>query len=466
MSTKDFIQDFIGNPIILPLILICFCFYIFILIGSPILKGLYKIQVVKKSITYLFVVCLFQISLIGMTLSFLDRWIRYGGTLTSYITTFSINFFCLFFLQEIGLMRINRFIGIISKNPLLIALSLIILLSPAWSEMPIVGLTASIGYLLALLITVQMAEKYTWLELDEILRIGLSVVGVLTLVSAALSPSSYFTTEPWGALIGGRKNFGILCGLITSLWLLNWLGSKKADWLSPICACFFSIFVILGNSITGLITLMACLYALFLTSSSRFLKRKESLRILSVLGPISIFVVSIFISNFPRVAIFFGKDPTFTGRTLIWEVLIEKVNNYNALLGYGYNGFWQVWRGSDSPGYNIKPDLLGDYVAPHAHNGFVEVFIQLGYLGLIIFILLFLQTSYKAVQKAYSAKGKEQRLPLLLITFLIFSNIGETFQLGMIGPNINLFILVILAIKLNPKQDRRSITAYNPYLKS
>ena len=455
MTTVDAIQDFIEDPVILVLVLVSIFCYAYLLINSSYLKGLYKSNLFKKFVIFFFITSLFPISFGGTTASFLDRWTRYGGTLMSFATNIFLSLFCLFLFEKVGLTSVNRFTKAVVENPLLIALSLAVVLSLLSSGTPFIGFTASVGFFLTLFLSSQIARKYTWTELEEILRIGLSIVCILTLVFAALSPSTYFTSEPWGGLIGGRKNLSILCSLITSLWLLHWINSRKFSIVFPLSVLFFLFFVIFGNSITGLITLIACLYSLFLTSSSRFLRRKDAQIILTILGPISIVMVLIFISNFPQIALFFGKDPTFTGRTLIWQILIEKVNLHNPLLGYGYNGFWQIWRGSDNPGYNLKPDPLGDYVAPHAHNGFLEVFVQLGYLGLAIYMVLFLYVAYRAAQNAFSARGLEQRLPLLLIVYLVTSNIGETFQLGMVGPNINLFIVVVLYIKLGNQHSEK-----------
>lgn len=464
MTIKDTIQDFFEDPVILVLVLLSILSYACFLVNSSYLKGLYKSKFFKEFVVFFFITCLFALSFGGTTASFLDRWTRYGGTLTSFATNIALSSFCLFLFEKIGLTNINVFIRTITQNPLLIALSLAVTLSVLSSSTPFIGFTASVGYFLTLFLSSLIARKYTWLELEKILRIGLSIVCLLTLLFAALSPSTYFTNEPWGGLIGGRKNLGILCSLITSLWALYWINSPKFSLLFPLSISFFLIFVIFGNSITGIITLIACLYSLFLTSSSRFLKRKDAQVILTILGPISIVMVLVFISNFPQIALFFGKDPTFTGRTLIWEILVEKVNTHNPLLGYGYNGFWQIWRGNDNPGYNLKPDPMGDYVAPHAHNGFMEVFVQLGYFGFAIYMILFLFVAYRAAQNAFAAKGIEQRLPLLLIVFLITSNIGETFQLGMIGPNINLFLLVVLYIKLGNQRKKKPVYLSNPYL--
>lgn len=464
MTARDLIQEFAEHPIIFFCLMTAVFSYAYLLAGSSYFNSFYKSNLFRRIILYFFIFNLYSLIFGGTTLSFLDRWTRYGGTILSFATNTGLSLAVMVMLAKAGLMNTARSLKVIINSPLLAVLSSIILFSIASSDTPIVGLTSVISYLLTIFISTQIAQTYSWAEFEKGIRLGLSFLALLTLLVSLLSPSNFSTNEPWGGLIGGRKYFGILCALITSQWLLYWISSQKFSYVFPLCASFFSLFVFFGNSITGLITLIACLYSLFLTSSSRFLKRKDAQLILTILGPISLILISVFVYNFPQIAIFFGKDPTFTGRTLIWQILIDKVNDKNPLLGYGYNGFWQVWRGSDSPSYNLKPDPLGDYVAPHAHNGFVEVFVQIGYLGLAIYMLLFIYVIFKAAKKAFSERGIEQRLPLLLVTFLIFSNIGETSRLGMIGPNFDLFVLVVLYVKQNNQLSQKTTHHSNPYL--
>ena len=71
-----------------------------------------------------------------------------------------------------------------------------------------------------------------------------------------------------------------------------------------------------------------------------------------------------------------GRDRTLTGRTDIWEAVIRLVPN--PLLGAGYEGFW-----------------LGDRLAKlwatfvyrpnQAHNGYLEIYLNLGWIGIFLF---------------------------------------------------------------------------------
>lgn len=78
------------------------------------------------------------------------------------------------------------------------------------------------------------------------------------------------------------------------------------------------------------------------------------------------------------IAPFLGRDSTLTGRTSdIWRPLLD-VAAQHPLFGAGFGGFWGV----------ENPDLG----VLQAHNGYLDIFIELGYLGLVLlaaFLLAF-----------------------------------------------------------------------------
>lgn len=83
-----------------------------------------------------------------------------------------------------------------------------------------------------------------------------------------------------------------------------------------------------------------------------------------------------------------GKDPTLTDRTKIWAFLLNM--HTNPLIGTGYQSFWlggrleHFWRAAGLGHLN------------EAHNGYLEVYLELGVIG-IFFLVVFLIASYRAV---------------------------------------------------------------------
>jgi len=85
----------------------------------------------------------------------------------------------------------------------------------------------------------------------------------------------------------------------------------------------------------------------------------------------------VFITDPAMVLKALGKDPSLTGRTDIWEALMREVAE-RPWTGFGYQAFW----GKDSvPAAFIRAET--QWPVPSAHNGWIDLLIQLGWPGAI-----------------------------------------------------------------------------------
>ena len=85
----------------------------------------------------------------------------------------------------------------------------------------------------------------------------------------------------------------------------------------------------------------------------------------------------VFITDPAMVLKALGKDPSLTGRTDIWEALMREVSE-RRWTGFGYQAFW----GKDSvPAAFIRAET--QWPVPSAHNGWIDLLIQLGWPGAI-----------------------------------------------------------------------------------
>ena len=72
-----------------------------------------------------------------------------------------------------------------------------------------------------------------------------------------------------------------------------------------------------------------------------------------------------------------NKSLTFTGRTYIWDFVLNIIRD-SWFLGFG--------RGTDIIGQNFS-------YASEAHNGFLEVLLYTGAIGLIFFVMILLKVA-------------------------------------------------------------------------
>jgi O-antigen ligase len=83
-----------------------------------------------------------------------------------------------------------------------------------------------------------------------------------------------------------------------------------------------------------------------------------------------------------------GKDPSLTGRTQIWGMVLAM--HTNPWIGTGFESFWL------GPRLNQMRNALPNFPINEAHNGYLEIYLNLGWAG-ICFIALLLATAYKRV---------------------------------------------------------------------
>jgi len=129
----------------------------------------------------------------------------------------------------------------------------------------------------------------------------------------------------------------------------------------------------------------------------------------------------------------FGKDMTFTGRTLIWDEAIRLMDR--PLLGIGFYEFWYTPRAA------ILYENLGDLIhVKTVHNGFVEVYLDGGQVGLVFLGVLLIATLKKAYNSLSEAGPRS--LPLIFFVIGLIYNNSESSYFRM---NLLWFLLLLFS---------------------
>lgn len=85
-----------------------------------------------------------------------------------------------------------------------------------------------------------------------------------------------------------------------------------------------------------------------------------------------------------------GRNMTFTGRTEIWDNV--KAQKTNPLIGCGYYTFWETRLAQ-----NVFQEINAEINT--AHNGYLEAYLDGGWIALILLSLLLLQTGWRAMNR-------------------------------------------------------------------
>lgn len=109
-----------------------------------------------------------------------------------------------------------------------------------------------------------------------------------------------------------------------------------------------------------------------------------------------------------QVASAVGRDPTLTDRTELWSYLLGMKTN--PILGAGYETFWLGHRLSELwANFRFRPN--------QAHNGYLEIYLNLGVVGLAI-VLIYMVGSYRTICRQFTSAGSLTALRLALWTVL------------------------------------------------
>jgi exopolysaccharide production protein ExoQ len=209
------------------------------------------------------------------------------------------------------------------------------------------------------------------------------------------------------------------------LWLLNLSESKT----STICLSLGCLVIAAAHSSFG----------------------RRHVNWVKALAPISFLVYVILTVGFGmggQLSQAVGRSADMSDRTRIWEILLSVP--INPVLGTGYQSFWLgprlqwVWA-----------RLAGDNVL-EAHNGYLQTYLDLGGIGLLL-VCTFLIATYRKICKRLKPLTPLGSLGLGLWTILLFYNITEAaFGAGL------LWIILLMGSLTVPQRAKARVHASAP----
>jgi O-antigen ligase len=130
--------------------------------------------------------------------------------------------------------------------------------------------------------------------------------------------------------------------------------------------------------------------------------------IIMIYGIVSVFIGGSSINFFASTA---GRSATLTGRTEIWAALLP-VAMQKPIIGNGFGGFW-------------TSRTREVFQISEAHNGYLEVILTLGFVGILL-VSIFLLSCCRKAQRELSNNFDWGVLYICYIIMAVVHNIGES----------------------------------------
>jgi exopolysaccharide production protein ExoQ len=338
----------------------------------------------------------------------------------------------------------NEFIRAAWRGKLGLGLVLLAGLSTLWSLDSGLTLARSISLLAPTAVGLMLPSRFTSRELIRILAVALGLAALCSVLVALALPDigieSIEYGDAWLGVYSQKNDLGRAMALATAVFALLALEGSRYRWLLWLAAVGTFGVLLLARSATSLVVCVAVLALIPLLRSLRFRSATVvGLWILAVL--VATIVLTVVVSNLEPTLALLGRDRTLTGRTDIWAAVMVSIAE-RPWLGYGYNAFWQEWSGPSA----AVLSAVG-WETPHSHNGVLDLWLDLGAVGIAVFITGLVVATRASVLRARHADTPADVWPLVFLAFLILINISESIVLK----QHNLFWVLYVAILSAPR---------------
>ncbi|WP_121971333.1 O-antigen ligase family protein [Leptolyngbya sp. BC1307] len=328
--------------------------------------------------------------------------------------------------------------------------------SSLWSSSPLYSLACSFVFIAINALAAHIATTHSWKEIFQYLKWSLLTVAILSFLVSTLVPAIGIHEKGWKGVLEHPNRLGIIMALSATVWLINLLETPRQKILSGMAILLSIVTMHFTNSATSTVVLITMIGILFIVRIARTM----GLRMAVICSTFSIIIAAIVAgvvsANLDAILGSLGKSRTLSGRGAIWPLLFQAIMK-KPVLGYGYVGFWQDWKGEDDPSTFIRRAV--HWGVGHAHNGFLELLLQLGIVGGVLFLVLLSRDFFRSLLHAIISKQPAWDLPIILVVFIVLSNFSVS---EMITPKHVWFYYTIASVKLQSLPTRDTWAGSHP----
>jgi exopolysaccharide production protein ExoQ len=292
----------------------------------------------------------------------------------------------------IGLLFIIRpstFLGTLVKWWPLLLTPVLATASFAWSSVPDVSARYGAQLLFTAFVGVHLARMMTPKRFLTVLLLSVFVFCIMCILNGRIGPSA----DGW-VLIGltGSKNqmsyegqMLLMAGM--SAFLMGGI-SQPVRWIALLSIPMAIYILSITHSVTGLLLAVGGSIALFMLAFAQRVtpggRLAIGLAMLAVIAPLTMLAPELQQAMDHFLYDTLNKDPTLTGRTILWE-RADVLISHKPLLGYGYQA---IWMGDSFETIGLKR-LTGitDGRTFHFHNTFRQIGVDTGFVGMAIFVI-------------------------------------------------------------------------------
>lgn len=340
-----------------------------------------------------------------------------------------------------------------TSAPWILALVGIAIASSAWSQDPLFTFRRSLVLLATTLYAFYFGGRFTIAEQLRLLSWTFALVVMSSLFMAILLP--HYGVDQ-GAFLGAwqgafpQKNM-LARAMVLSAAVFYFVRPSALSWIRWIGIAASLFLLAASRSVTGVIVFVLLVAAILLFRLAR-VGFSFLVPVLSGLGVLGVGLACLVYTGQSNLLAQVGRNTTLTGRTDLWGATLASILR-RPWLGYGFNAFWEGMQGAS----NSVITSVGWYVR-HSHNGFIDLSLDLGMLGLVTFLIGYLVLSKRALQIIRRSPGPVSYWFCAFLCFMLLYNLDESSIL--VQNNIFWIVYTSTAVNISTYlRDRRLTTA-------
>lgn len=336
------------------------------------------------------------------------------------------------------LSKIKSILHLGRKDKVFSTLAILAIASSVWSQFPSRTLEWSLCLAVNTLFAFYLSYRFNLAQQMHLMLLAGWICLFLSVLFALFLPCYGIEQAggAWQGIYGGKNACSMMTIFLVSAAFYVPTTTMFAKLFRVIYVTLSTFVILMTQSATGKIMLIFLfIFVVGVKLIRKFgLRDKRAAIALSVVIGLPLVVFGI--SGWRQATYLLGKDPTLTGRTKIWSMVVASSLKH-PILGYGYQGFF---RGLQGQGADLA--LKMGSVVSASHNGFLDVMIDLGAVGLIILLYSFFRVFRDAYVCLFANRCAAFGWYICIVALVVVANLDER---AMMVPNNLIWILYIIA---------------------
>ena len=333
--------------------------------------------------------------------------------------------------------HLRRALFVCTRQAGLLILILLPFLSITWSDAPGVTARKAVAVAGTSLLGLWLSTRFTVREQLRLLCWALGLAVTLSILTAVLLPV-----------------FGVMDGLHEGAWRGVFVHKNLTGRIAALAAASFAVlasvagrgrWVCRGMIAVSIVLVLASRSASAMLMTGTLLLMIPLFRVMRSSGRLMMPVIlvaliaaaiagTLLVEQSETVLNALGKDSTLTGRTELWDSVVDKIE-HRPLLGYGFGAFWL---GLDGDSAFVWFETRWD--PTHAHNGILDLMLDAGLAGTLLYALIFIGTARRALEWLRRQESAIGSWPLIYLAFVLVTNLSES---AVLRPNSLFWILFV-----------------------